>query len=95
MGPTLIVVCVSLTSPGQDTNPSQVSSQQTPGTHLYLFPNDGKLSYLWRQKKNYTDNPISAKPGRTGDLVVGKQRFYNCAKHALSLTIKPGCSKMC
>ena len=47
--------------PGRDTNPSQVSSQQTL-VLIYLPPKDGKLSYL-RQKRGCTNIQILAEPG--------------------------------
>ena len=49
-------------SPGRDTNPSQVSSQQKL-VLIYLPRKDGKLSWLRRERKSYKSVQILAVPG--------------------------------
>ena len=62
-------------SPGRDTNPSQVSSQQML-VLIYLPWNDRKLSLLRRKRSHKYSNLGKAKD-RTGDLVARRQRSYH------------------
>ena len=62
-------------SPGWDTNPLQVSSQQTL-VLIYLPRKDGKLSWLRRKRRSHKFSNLGKAGDRTGDLVVGKQRSY-------------------
>ena len=56
-----------------DTNPSQVSSQQTL-VLIYLPRKDGKLSYLRRERRSHKYSNLSRARDRTGDLVVVRKR---------------------
>ena len=49
-------------SPGQDTNPSQVSSQQTL-VFIYLPRKDGKPSWLRRKRRPHKDLNLGKVPG--------------------------------
>ena len=64
-----------MTSPGWDTNPSQVSYQQTL-VLIYLPQKDGKLSWLRRKRRLHKYLNLGKAGNRTGDLVVGRQRSY-------------------
>ena len=65
----------SLTPPGQDTNPSQVSSQQML-VLIYLPRKDGKLSWLRRKRRSHKYSNLGRARIELGDLVVGRQRSY-------------------
>ena len=52
----------SLTPPGRDTNPSQVSSQQTL-VFIYLPRKDGKPSWLRRKRRPHKDLNLGKVPG--------------------------------
>ena len=72
----------SLTPPGWDTNPSQVSSQQMM-VLIYLPWKDGKLSWLRRERKSHKSVQTSAKPGiELGTLWSKGRDLTNCANHA-------------
>ena len=60
----------SLTPPGWDTNPSQVSSQKTL-ILIYLLRKDGKLSWLRRKRKPHKYPNLDR--ARTQAFVVAKQ----------------------
>ena len=62
-------------SPGQDTNPSLVSSQQTL-VLIYLPRKDGKLSWLRRKRRLHKYSNLGKAEDQTGDLVARKQRSY-------------------
>ena len=73
-----------MTPPGWDTNPLQVSSQQTL-VLIYLPRKDGKLSWLRRKRKLQKYSNLDKAGDRTGDLVVGWQRSYQlCQPHHVS-----------
>ena len=65
---------------GRDTNPSQVSSQQTL-VLIYLPRKDGKLSWLrWKRRLHKYSN--LAKPGiELGTLWSEGRDLTNCANH--------------
>ena len=69
----------SLTAPGRDTNPSQVSSQQTLAL-IYLPRKDRKLSWLRRERRLHKYSNFGKAGDRTGDLVVGRQRSYQLSQ---------------
>ena len=71
----------SLTPPGWDTIPSQVSSQQTL-VLIYLPRKDRKLSWLRQKRRLHKYSNLRKARNWTGDLVVGRQRSTNCANHA-------------
>ena len=64
-----------MTSPGLDTNPSQVSSQQTL-VLIYLPRKDGKLTWLRRKRRSRKYSNLGKAGYRSGDLVVERQRSY-------------------
>ena len=64
-----------MTPPGRDTNPSQVSSQQTLVLN-YLPWKDGQLSWLRRKRRSHKYSNLGRAEDRTGDLVVEKPRSY-------------------
>ena len=74
--------CESLTPPGWDTNPSQVSSQQML-VLIYLPWKDGKLNWLRRERKSHKSVQISAEPGiELGTLWSQGRDLTNCTNHA-------------
>ena len=71
----------SLTPPGRDTNPSQVSSQQTL-VLIYLPREDGKLSWLKRKRRSHKYSNFSKVPGiELGTLWLESRDLTNCANH--------------
>ena len=66
----------TLTQPERDTNPSQVSSQQTL-VLIYLPRKGGKLSNLGQKRSSHKDSNLNWQgQDQTGDLMVGRQRSY-------------------
>ena len=76
-----------LTPPVRDTNPSQVSSQQTL-VLIYLPRKDGKQSWLRRKRRLYKYSNLGRVEDRTGDLVVRKQRSYQLCQPLQYSTVK-------
>ena len=67
--------CEFLTLHGRDTNPLQVSSQQTL-VLIYLPRKHEKLSLLRRKRESHKYSNLGKHGDETGLRVVGKQRSY-------------------
>ena len=64
-----------MTLPGWDTNPSQVSSQQSL-VLIYLPRKDGKLSWLRRKRRSHKYSNLGKAGDQTGNYVVWRERSY-------------------
>ena len=81
----------SLTPPGQDTNPSQVSSQQTL-VLIYLPGKEGKLNWLRWKRRSHKYSNFGRAGIELGTLWLPESRdLTNCANHARPFTIKACC----
>ena len=70
----------SLTPPGWDTNPSQVSSQQML-VLIYLPRKDGKLSWLRRKRRSHKYSNLGRARIELGTLWLEGRDLTSCANH--------------